>query len=125
LKPGGKEEAEGREDRGEQKNVEQPTPSGPEIFYPRSSAQIRSRLLLPPFTPFLRVSKILGFDCNNAIFSPAMLNFNLHVALLHKSLKLFSPFDEQDALWRHEIVERQRVELALGVDAVQSRDIRG
>jgi len=48
-----------------------------------------------------------------------MFNRNLHVALLHEPLELFSPLDEQDALRGHQIVKGQRVELALRVNTIK------
>jgi hypothetical protein len=63
-----------------------------------------TRLPFAPFPLFLCVSKILVFDCNNAVVSPAMLNRNLHITLFGKPLKLFSPFNQQNASGIHQIV---------------------
>jgi hypothetical protein len=63
-----------------------------------------TRLPFPPFLLFLCISKILVFDCNNAVVSPAMLNRNLHITLFGKPLKLFSPFNQQNASGIHQIV---------------------
>src|ERR1043166_331670 len=66
-----------------------------------------------------RTSIALARKRNQPVVSALMLNRNLHVALFDEPLKLLSPFDQQDALRGHQVVERQRVELALRVDAVK------
>src|SRR6185312_2147527 len=74
---------------------------------------------LPPLTPFLRISKVLSFNSNHAIIPSPLLNRNLRVPLFCESGKLFSLFDEQDALGDHQIIKCKRVEFALRVNAIK------
>src|SRR5262249_54119858 len=61
----------------------------------------------------------LGIKTNHPIIPTPMFNRNLYIALFDKALKLLSPLDQQDALRRHQVVERESVELALGVDTIE------
>jgi hypothetical protein len=47
------------------------------------------------------------------------LQGNLHIALTHEAGKLFAPLDQQDAVFRSEIVEGQRVQFPRRVDAIK------
>ena len=48
-----------------------------------------------------------------------MFDRNLHISLFCETGKLFTPFDEQNALRGHQVVKGQGIELALRVDAIK------
>src|SRR5258708_17976243 len=57
---------------------------------------------------------------HNAPVIPAqVLNRNLPVALFRKPFKLFSPFNQQNAVGRDQVVERQSIKFARSIDAVK------
>src|SRR5471030_2479970 len=67
-------------------------------------------------------------DLHQPIVCSLVLDRNLYITLVGKTLKLFSPLDQQDAVRVHQIVERQGIELTLGINAIEidviERDIR-
>jgi hypothetical protein len=60
-----------------------------------------------------------GLQKNRSLIPSLVIYRNLYIPLFSEPLKLFSPLDQQDALRRHQIVERQRIEFALGIDAIK------
>src|SRR5262249_61949033 len=60
-----------------------------------------------------------GFQRNKPFVPTLMLQCDLDIPLFHEPRKLFSPLDEQNAFRIHQVVERQRVQFALGINAVE------
>ncbi len=61
----------------------------------------------------------LGSHADDPLRFVVPLKRNLHVTLPHQARELLSPFDQKDAVLRAQIVECQRVQLPLGIDAVK------
>src|SRR5258708_12552322 len=78
-----------------------------------SIGPVRSSLQSPDYP----VSRF--YESNQPLIPTAMFNRNLHVPFLSEPRKLFSPFDQQDAFRGHQVVERQRVEFALRINAIE------
>ena len=61
----------------------------------------------------------LSSDVDPALILACPLQRNLHIPLLHEPRKLFSPLDQQDAVFGAQIIQSERFEFALRVDAIE------